>query len=123
MIIPLMVPVVTPAAPPAYLDWLTEVFEEAQVPQDDTSRCYLDVALRRIAKCPTGTEEQVYRALRDRWLRHGAPGRQLLAGLLRDEVFSRRDSPLRPTEGNAYYTNAYEPATVLPHVGPARGQA
>lgn len=106
--------------PPAYLDWLTEVFEDAQVPQDDTSRLYLDVALRRIVKCEKGTEEQVYRLLRDRWLRHGLPGRQLLAALLRDEVFSRRDSPLRPTEGHAYFTNDYKPTAVIPNVGPAR---
>ncbi|MSP54174.1 MAG: hypothetical protein EXR69_00980 [Myxococcales bacterium] len=113
----------TPNAPPAaYLDWLTDVFEEAQVPHDVVSRRYLDVALRRIAKCPTGTEEQVYRILRDRWLRQGAPGHQLLAGLLRDEVYARRDSPLRPTEGHAYYTNDYQPTAILPNVGPARGQ-
>lgn len=108
------------AASPAYLDWLTEVFEEAQVPFDEASRRYLDLALRRIAKCENGTEEQVYRALRERWLRHGPPGRQLLAGLVRDEVYSRRDSPLRPTEGHAYFTNDYVPTAVIPHVGPAR---
>lgn len=106
--------------PPAYLDWLTEVFEEAQVPHDDAARLYLDVALRRIARCEQGTEEQVYRLLRERWLKHGVPGRQLLSGLLRDEVFSRRDSPLRPVEGGAYYTNDYKPNTILPNVGPAR---
>lgn len=105
----------------AYLDWLTEVFEEAQVPHDDAARRYLDVALRRIAKCEQGTEEQVYRALRERWLKHGVPGRQLLAGLIRDEVFARRDSPLRPAEGAAYFTNDYKPTVVLPNVGPARG--
>lgn len=105
---------------PAYLDWLAEVFEEAQVPSDPTSLLYLDTALRRISKTEGGSEEQVYRALRERWLKHGAPGRQLLAGLLRDEVFSRRDSPLRPVEGQGYYTNDYQPTTTLPHVGPAR---
>ena len=115
-----MSPQVSTTSPPAYLDWLTEVFEEAQVPQDAAAKLYLDTCLRRLVKCERGTEEQVYRLLRDRWLRHGPPGHQLLAGLLRDEVFSRRDSPLRPAEGGAYFTNDYVPSAVLPHVGPAR---
>ena len=34
----------------AYLDWLTELFEEAQVPLRDDTREYLDIALRRIAE-------------------------------------------------------------------------
>jgi hypothetical protein len=47
----------------------------------------------------------VYRTLKQRWLRHGPPGRQLLASLLRGQVFSRRDSPMRPTEGDGHYVN------------------
>lgn len=94
--------------PAAYLDWLTDLFEEAQVPFDASTAAYLDVALRRIAAAaPNAAEEDVYRVLRDKWLRHGQPGRQLLTSLLRDEVFARRDSPMRPKEGGGYYTNEY----------------
>ena len=50
-------------------------------------------------------EEAVFRTLQKRWLRSGPSGRQLLATLLRHEVFSRRDSPLRPQEGVGYLTN------------------
>jgi hypothetical protein len=91
--------------PAAYLDWLTELFEEAQVPYTPATADYLDQCLRRIADAEEDDEETVFRTLRQRWLRHGPPGHQLLAGLLRGEVFARRDSPLRPTEGGAYYTN------------------
>jgi len=49
----------------------------------------------------------VYRTLRTRWLNQGLPGRQLLASFLRDEVFSRRDSPMRPKEGAGYFTNEW----------------
>ena len=92
----------------AYLDWLDDVFEEAQVPHDEASAAWLDASLRRIAGAEGADEETVYRKLRTRWLNHGPPGRQLLAGLLRDEVFARRDSPLRPREGQGYYTNDFQ---------------
>jgi hypothetical protein len=92
----------------AYLDWLTELFDEAQVPYTPESAVWLDQSLRRIAAVPAGaSEETVYRVLRSRWLNQGQPGRQLLASFLRDEVFSRRDSPMRPVEGEAYYTNEW----------------
>jgi hypothetical protein len=89
----------------AYLDWLTDVFEEAQVPMNTGHDEYLDGCLRLIADAEDATEEEVYQTLQSRWLRHGPPGRQLLASLLRSQVFSRRDSPLRPTEGGGYYVN------------------
>ncbi len=88
-----------------YLDWLDELFEEAQVPVRPDTREYLDQCLRRIAEAEEDDEETVYRTLQRRWLRHGEPGRQLLVALLRGQVFSRRDSPMRPTEGMGYYTN------------------
>jgi hypothetical protein len=102
--------------PAAYLDWLADVFEEAQVPYTAETADYLDIALRKLVNAPKDDEEVVYRRLRDRWLRHGVPGRQLLAGFIRDEVFSRRDSPLRPREGGAYYTNDYVAKGHPPHV-------
>lgn len=98
----------------AYLDWLTEVFEEAQVEYTPATAAYLDQAIRKIAGVEKGDEEVVYRKLRSRWLNHGLPGRQLLAGFIRDEVYSRRDSPLRPVEGGGYYTNDYVATAVLP---------
>lgn len=91
-----------------YLDWLTELFNEAQVPYDAGNAEFLDQCLRRIAATPPGaSEETVYRTLRQRWLNQGLPGRQLLGSFLRDEVFSRRDSPMRPKEGDGYFTNAW----------------
>lgn len=91
-----------------YLDWLTDLFAEAQVPYTAENAAWLDVSLRRIAGCaPTASEDEVYRTLRTRWLNQGLPGRQLLASFLRDEVFSRRDSPMRPKEGAAYFTNEW----------------
>lgn len=98
----------------AYLDWLTEVFEDAQVPYTPDTAEYLDKALRNLVGAPTAPEEEVYRRLRDRWLKHGLPGHQLLAAFLRDEVFARRDSPLRPQEGGGYYTNDYRPTAEPP---------
>ena len=98
-----------------YLDWLAEVFEDAQVPYTPDTAPQLDRALRNIVSGPDATDEEVYRRLRHRWLNHGLPGRQLLASFLRDEVYSRRDSELRPREGGGYYTNAYVPTAVLPH--------
>lgn len=92
----------------AYLDWLTDLFEEAQVPHNAETADYLDQCLRRIAGLETGDEEAVYRKLRDTWLKNGPSGRQLLASHLRSEVFSRRDSPLRPTEGVGYFVNEVE---------------
>ncbi len=89
----------------AYLDWLTDLFDEAQVPYTDDTADFLDAALRRIADAEGEDEETVFRVLTRRWLRHGPSGRQLLAALIRHEAFSRRDSPLRPKEGVGYFTN------------------
>lgn len=101
--------------PAAYLDWLVDVFEEAQVPVTTETAAWLDLSLRKLVKGEGATEEEVYRRLRQRWLDHGVPGRQLLAGLLRDEVYSRRDSPMRPHEGGGYYTNDYVVTSRLPN--------
>lgn len=96
-----------------YLDWLAELFEEAQVTCNAESAPWLDASLRRIAGVAEGaSEEAVYRMLRERWLNQGVPGRQLLATFLRDEVFARRDSPLRPKEGEGYFTNEWARAHV-----------
>ncbi len=92
----------------AYLDWLVEIFDDAQVPYTPETAEYLDLSLRKLVKAPTEPEEEVYRRLRERWLKHGLPGRQLLTAFLRDEVYARRDSPLRPKEGEGYYTNDYK---------------
>jgi hypothetical protein len=101
--------------PAAYLDWLADVFEEAQVPYNADTADYLDVSMRKLVGATAADDEEVvYRRIRDRWLRHGAPGRQLLGAFIRDEAFSRRDSPMRPKEGDAYYTNAYVPHDHLP---------
>lgn len=91
-----------------YLDWLTELFEEAQVPFTPETAELLDRSLHRIAgvEYPQRSEDQVFNILRERFLRVGPPGRQLLAAYLRDAVYARRDSPLRPQEGEAHYTNA-----------------
>lgn len=91
-----------------YLDWLTDLFEEAQVPFNHETAPYLDACLRRIAGLEGADEEAVFRKLRDTWLKNGPSGRQLLGSLLRGEVFSRRDSPMRPHEGVGYYTNPGE---------------
>jgi hypothetical protein len=106
--------------PAAYLDWLTDLFEEAQVPFNAETSAYIDTSLRKLVGAPTEDEEIVYRRLRERWLKHGLPGRQLLGGLLRDEVFSRRDSPMRPHEGGGYYTNDYVQKQALPDYGHRR---
>ena len=98
----------------AYLDWLKDVFEEAQVPYTPETADYLDKAMRKIAGAENADEETVFRKLRTRWLNHGQPGRQLLGGFIRDEVFARRDSPFRPVEGNAYYTADYQHHAVIP---------
>lgn len=90
----------------SYLDWLTDLFEEAQVPCTADNAAYLDQCLRRIAGAEGADEEAVFRKLQQGWLRNGPSGRQLLAGLLRNQVFSRRDSPMRPQEGTGYFTNA-----------------
>jgi hypothetical protein len=89
----------------AYLDWLNDLFEEAQVPLQDDTRAYIDQCLRRIAEAEDDDPEVVYRTLQRRWLRHGESGRQLLAALLRGQVYSRRDSPMRPKEGDGHYVN------------------
>lgn len=101
--------------PAAYLDWLTDVFEEAQVPYNESTAAWLDQCLRTLVKGEGATEEDVYRRLRTRWLNHGQPGRQLLASFLRSEVFARRDSPMRPKEGGGYYTNDYVPTARVPN--------
>lgn len=100
--------------PALYLDWLADIFDEAQVPYNTETAAYLDVAMRRLVDAEKEPEEVVYRRIRDRWLKHGQPGRQLLAAFIRDEVFARRDSPLRPKEGGAYYTAAYRPTAQPP---------
>lgn len=99
----------------AYLDWLTEVFEEAQVPYTPETAPALDRALRNLVQGSKLSEEEVFRRIRTRWLHHGLPGRQLLASFLRDEVYSRRDSSMRPHEGGGYYTNEYEVTAEIPH--------
>ncbi|MDP2310458.1 MAG: hypothetical protein Q8P18_30855 [Pseudomonadota bacterium] len=97
--------------PAAYLDWLAEVFEDAQVPFNaqltPEQATYLDVSLRKLVGAEKEDEEVVYRRIRERWLKHGLPGRQLLTAFIRDEVYVRKDSPFRPAEGGAYYTNDY----------------
>ncbi len=104
----------------AYLDWLKDVFEEAQVDLTPATAASLDVAMRRLVNAPKASDEEVFGLIRSRWLRHGQPGRQLLVAFIRDEVYSRRDSPLRPVEGTGYYTNAYQPTHEVPHP-PRRG--
>lgn len=98
----------------AYLEWLKDVFEEAQVDYTPATAPALDALMRRLVSGETASEEEVYRRVRDRWLRHGLPGRQLLTAFIRDEAYSRRDSVLRPVEGTAYYTNAYQTTSPLP---------
>lgn len=90
----------------AYLEWLKDVLEEAQVPHTEATSEYLDQAFRRLSRTEGKPEAEVLATVRRRWLRLGPSGRQLLAGLLRDEVYARRDSPFRPQEGMGYYTNA-----------------
>lgn len=94
-----------------YLTWLTDLFEEAQVPLNPETEDYLDEALHRIARVPYPETEAgtVYRTLQTQFFKIGQPGRQLLAAYIRDEAFARRDSPMRPGEdgkGVGYYTNA-----------------
>ena len=89
----------------AYLEWIDDLLEEAQVPLGPETAGYIDTCLREIAGVGNADAEAVYRALHQGWLRHGESGRQLLAALLRGQVFSRRDSPLRPQEGVGYYVN------------------
>lgn len=97
-----------------YLDWLTDAFEEAQVPYTPETAPHLDAIVRGLVGAQDLPEEEVYRRVRERWLRHGPSGRQLFAAFLRDDAFSRRDSPMRPAEGAGYYTNAYVPRTTPP---------
>lgn len=91
--------------PATYLDWLVDIFDEAEVPYNEDTADYLDRALRRIAEAEDASDEEVYRKLRDTWLMHGRSGRQLLVSFLREQVYARRDSPLRPVEGNGHYVN------------------
>jgi hypothetical protein len=88
-----------------YLDWFAEIFVEAQVPLNEETAPWLDQALRRIAGAEEAEPEEVLAILRERYLKIGPPGRQLLAAYLRDEVFSRRDSPHRPRQGVGYFEN------------------
>lgn len=91
-----------------YLDWLVDIFEEAQVHLDDTTADFLDRALHGIAKVdfPQKEPDQVFRVLRDNFIKIGPPGRQLLAALIRDAAYARRDSPFRPEEGGAHFDNS-----------------
>jgi hypothetical protein len=90
----------------AYLDWLTDVFEEAQVPYGAEAAPYLDEVVRRIAGVDAAaSDEAILAIVNKRWIRHGPSGRQLLAGLIRGQVFANRASPLRPKEGMGYFTN------------------
>jgi hypothetical protein len=100
--------------PALYLDWLADVLEEAQVPLTPENADYIDKSLRRIVEAEGADEEVVYRRIRDRWLRQGPSGRQLLAAFIRDEAYARRDSPMRPHEGQAYYTNEWKPKPTPP---------
>ena len=89
----------------AWLHWLDPVFEEAQVAHTPESAPHLDAALRRLAGLgPDAPDDEVWRCLHATWLVHGPPGVQLLCGLLRGQVYARRDSPLRPREGAGYFT-------------------
>ncbi|MFN7143520.1 MAG: hypothetical protein ACK4YP_07090 [Myxococcota bacterium] len=102
--------------PAAYLDWLADVFEEAQVTYSADTADYLDLVMRRLVNGENEDEEVVFRRIRERWLKHGLAGRQLLAAFIRDDVYARRDSPFRPKEGDAYYTNDYTPKAGPPVV-------
>ena len=91
-----------------YLNWLDEIFEEAQVPHNDETAEAIDRALHRIAKVAQGegSDSEVLAYLKTNFLRQGHSGRGLLAAHLRDELFSKRDGELRPSQGVGYYTNA-----------------
>ncbi len=91
-----------------YLEWLSDIFDEAQVPVSPEHEDFLDQALHRIAGVdyPEGEPGTVYRSLQQTFLKAGPSGRQLLAAYLRDEAFARRDSPMRPREGVGFFTNA-----------------
>jgi len=90
-----------------YLGWFDEIFEEAQVPLSPDTEQWLDRAMHRIAglEHPQQDPDEVLNLLRERFLKLGPPGRQLLAAHIRDEAFARRDSPMRPEQGSAYYDN------------------
>lgn len=89
--------------PAPWLHWLAPLLEEAQVPLDPEAAPWIEASLRRIANVAPETEgDAVFRVLQDRWLQHGPPGRQLLCTLIRGEVYSRPDSPLRPAQGQGY---------------------
>ncbi|MCB9759338.1 MAG: hypothetical protein H6739_05820 [Alphaproteobacteria bacterium] len=90
-----------------YLDWLADIFEEAQVRYDDSTAEYLDRAMHAIAGVdyPQTEDDAVFRVLKERYLRLGPPGRQLLAAYIRDRVYADRSSPFRPKEGTGHFTN------------------
>jgi hypothetical protein len=90
----------------AYLDWIADIIEESQIFPTEAALPYLDESIRQITGLgPEATDEQVYRVLVDRWIRHGPPGVQLLGSLLRDVAYCSPGSPLRPVEGQGYFTN------------------
>ena len=91
-----------------YLEWLSEFFEEAEVPFNSETSSAIDIALHRIAGLSFPQEDRnvLLNELRSSFLRLGPNGRQLLAAHLRDELFVRRDGALRPKQGGGYYTNA-----------------
>jgi len=90
-----------------YLDWLSDLFEEAEVPFNKETAPAIDVALHRIAGLPFPQEDRnvLLNSLRDSFLRLGPNGRQLLSAHLRSELYSRIDGALRPKQGVGYYTN------------------
>jgi hypothetical protein len=90
-----------------YLAWFEDLFEEAQVPLTPDNEEWLDRAVHRIAGLshPQEDPNRVLEVIRERFLRLGPPGRQLFAAHLRDEAFARRDSPMRPIQGDAYFDN------------------
>ena len=93
-----------------YLDWLADVFEEAQIPLTPQTAEHLDRACHDIAgvSYPQTSEGEVLAVLRERFLALGPPGYQLLAAYLRDRVYGDRRSPFRPQQGVGYYTNEAE---------------
>ena len=89
----------------AWLHWLDSLLEEAQVAHTPKTAPHLDAALRRLAGLDAAApDDLVWRHLHATWLVHGPPGVQLLCGLLRGQVYARRDSPLRPQEGTGFFT-------------------
>jgi len=80
----------------------------AALDQGDRPAQHRAIAGENAFRHASGIHQDGILKLRETWLRNGPSGRQLLASHLRSEVFSRRDSPLRPTEGVGYYVNPGE---------------